>query len=85
MFTVNATYQVTDSFEIDFDLSKVFEFYIKWGVLHVTMNEGDEEIEIHPTFNNTDDPQFKWPTKTVVENEEGDETEYDNQFKKIVK
>ena len=64
-FTYNAVYQISDTFELDFDLNKVFSWEIKWGVMYVVMNEGDEEIEINPTYCNTDQPQFKHPNNVL--------------------
>lgn len=67
MATYTAVYTIADTFELDFDLKDVFKWYIKWGVLRVTHKEGDDEIEIHPDFCATDDPQFKHPNSVVDE------------------
>lgn len=67
MAQISATYLTTDTYETDFDLTKVFFWEIKYGILLVTPNEGDEEIEIEATISGTDDPCFKRPDHIFVD------------------
>ena len=64
---VIATYTSTSIFDIEeygLDLEIVYDYYVKWDELIVTVKEGDEPIIISATFSAEDDHEStKYPTK----------------------
>jgi hypothetical protein len=47
--TVYANYFFTSIFKFEFDLDEVFDWYVKWDILHVKFKESDlDYMEIEP-------------------------------------
>lgn len=65
--TLTAFYSVASTWELDFDLNSVADWYVNHDVLHVKWNaEDDEYEEIEPTYAADEDTEmYKHPQKTV--------------------
>ena len=67
---LNAEYFTVSSWdleELDLDLDKVFDWYVKWDVLHVARTE-DSEYEEFPS--DLGDPDYKRPSRLHIDGEE---------------
>jgi hypothetical protein len=66
--TLVATYSPVAYWELDFDLTKVADWFVKWDELHVKFNPTDLSYQvITANFSADDDVQgFKNPTETYI-------------------
>jgi len=62
--TVTAIYRTSSVWNIDFDLEKVHEYWIKWDTLFVVHKEGDEAVEYDPEEPCND---YKYPQEVIIE------------------
>ena len=59
---VYANYFYTSVFKFEFDLDVVFDWYVKWDILHVKFNENDEDyLEIEPMSIGAESIDYKRP------------------------
>jgi hypothetical protein len=61
-----AYYSGTSKFEVDFDIEKVHQWWIKWDTLYVIHNEGEKAKE-YDTYLSADNDILKHPYETDVE------------------
>ncbi len=62
-------YTVTSSYEVDFDLTTVNDWYVKWGILCIQPKSGDDYLKIEPVFDGEQDDidAFKEPNDFSLE------------------
>jgi hypothetical protein len=64
-YTVEATYTASMSWEIDFNLKKVYYWYMKYDVLYVQHTEMDTIYKEYE-MSNYGEPDIKYPNKVYV-------------------
>ena len=72
-YTTTLTWDLED---LNIDVNKIDNYYIKYGTLHVTYKDG-KTIEYESEFGVDDDTDYKWADKETFYNEDFDEVELD--------
>lgn len=54
MAIVNATYIASSSWEVDFELTKDMDWYIRWDILYVKHPNDSEYAEYYPDYSAID-------------------------------
>ena len=63
---IYAYYSGSSTFDVDFDIEAVHDWWIKWDTLYVIHNEGEEAEEYEP-FYSAGEEMLKRPDETEVE------------------
>lgn len=66
LYTYN---RVTSFFDLDFDLNKVHDWYVRWATLYVKHNEGEDYQEIEVSFDGHEEDvdAFKDPSDFEIQ------------------
>ena len=66
--SLQVNYSSTSWFEVEFDLNKVHDWYVKWDTLYVKQTSGSEWEEFDPISPASDDYEsVKHPVETFIE------------------